>query len=71
MNHSSDRLCKDCKHARRDFVDRLSGTWQFAKCSLSTYHESVGGKTYHHFCSIERNSGRLCGPEAKKWEPKS
>jgi hypothetical protein len=59
------KLCKNCKHFRRDWITFLFEGDEYAKCS--------NPKSFALFCSNERKnfySLGVCGPEAKNFEEK-
>jgi hypothetical protein len=63
------KLCKDCKHSKRDFTFG----WQFGKCMREPPAvDPVDGKQKKTglYCSTQREFPHLCGPEAKYFEQK-
>jgi len=72
------RLCKDCRHAKAKFLDKL---WQgsFAyKCQLPTNYvegqlNPVTGRTtkgYYQTCSVARVDHNICGSRGANWLPR-
>lgn len=66
----SRKLCKDCRHIRRFFLD--FGGYDSARCDLADSdvggaHSLVSGRG-HGFACIARMQGKPCGPEGKLWE---
>lgn len=73
MTDNTIKVCKDCKHSKRDW---LFG-WQFAKCRaypISDVDLVTGKKTTVYeqtYCDNQRKNYTFnCGPQAKHFEPK-
>lgn len=62
------KLCKDCKHMRRHWLDKLFRSYDYPKCGLTT--NPVTGEP-EEYCKVERFRLDRCGPEGKLFEPKS
>jgi hypothetical protein len=65
---SDIKLCKDCKHTRKD---RFGG-WRFSEChrpGLGSIDLADGSTRYpSHYCSVSRRYD--CGQDARYFEPK-
>ena len=59
-------FCKDCKH----FVAGPTGIGEYNRCAKSAVIDPVMGVATLGYCSVQRNPGMFCGPEAKLFEPK-
>ena len=66
------KLCKNCKHIRRNWITYLFVGDEFSKCGRPVNPDLVSGKTeLKNYCSIERKywySIDACGPEGKYFE---
>jgi len=73
------KLCKDCKHAKKDHSLLLLGhRYKFAKCHHEAAVTEVGkeflpvtgevGKPSYFHCTVMRMTHGRCGLEGKLWE---
>ena len=71
--------CKDCKHAKGPWTARIFRESYFFKCTIpeawnEEKYDPVFGKTtpgYFHSCGVMRGTYEACGPDAKRWTPRS
>jgi hypothetical protein len=60
------KLCKDCKHYKRDWGARITG---FGDTFDLCLHPALTGKVKGgRFCDMMRRSYAGCGEEGKYWE---
>lgn len=79
IEYNKDLKCKDCKHASGSLFNRLTKASYFFKCTIpeawvEEKYDPVFGKTtpgYFRACGVMRGSYEECGPEGKKWVPRS
>lgn len=76
------KLCKDCKHARRNIGDWIASPfrpWRYAKCMASACIERdalspLDGRNHQKvtiwYCFMERDPTGKCGPDGTLWEPR-
>lgn len=73
----SERVtCRTCKHNRASWFQRTFNTssWDWT-CSLDFHepqYDPVTGKTkkgYYEGCGVVRVKEKICGKDAKAWEP--
>ena len=72
------KLCKDCRHARRDWLVALQakllgeGSFACAECLHPSLGEvdSVTGVRSRTYCSMARTNGMFCGHDARLFEPR-
>ena len=65
------KLCKDCKHYKKDWFEHLAGGGdRFDICHNTVLSGNlVTGKVKGgHFCDIMRRNYAGCGEEGKYWE---
>ena len=65
------KLCKDCKHYKKDWSEHLTGGGdRFDTCHNPVLSENlVTGKVKGgRYCSFMRMYGGGCTPEGKYWE---
>lgn len=65
------KLCKDCKHYRKNWVEHLTGSGdRFDTCHNPVLCENlVTGKVKGgHFCDVMRRPYGRCGVEGKYYE---
>ena len=67
------KACKDCRHYRLGWLDKLLGMAATrAECmAADPEYDKVTGETFVPLrrCWMMRQLGRPCGPEAKLWGP--
>ena len=70
------KLCRNCKHAKRDWFDVIFHNYQFAKCRMEPRKkigpDIVTGKASEpnfYYCDTSRKHGN-CGVSAKNFEAK-
>lgn len=73
------KLCKDCKHFRLPWLDRLLGGYIFGDCAK--YFTDVPARTspidgerrpafrHLHGVAFARFPHSVCGPDGNLWEP--
>ena len=64
------KLCKNCKHYKRDWSARITGFGDTFDLCLhpALTGNVVTGKFNGRYCDTARNYGILCGMEGKYWE---
>jgi hypothetical protein len=77
--YNKELKCKDCKYAKGPITARIFREAYFMKCTLpeswtEEKYDPVFGKTtpgYFNSCGVMRVGYSVCGPEGKKWAPRS
>jgi len=64
------KLCKDCKHYKRDWSARITGYGDTFDVCLhpALTGNVVTGKSNGRFCDVMRMEWGKCGPYGKYWE---
>ena len=69
------RLCKDCKHYKKDWLTHIISFFgdrgSFDKCRREKNNNLVVGGCVKNYCEIERRNWStldVCGPAAKYFE---
>lgn len=79
VEYNKQLKCKDCKNANGSFWSRITKTSYMFRCNIpeawvEEKYDPVFGKTtpgYYHTCGVMRGKYEACGPEGKKWVPRS
>ena len=77
--YNKELKCKDCKNAKATWFSRLTRASHFFECTIpeswnEEKYDPVFGKTtpgFNSSCNVMRGSYSACGPDAKKWVPRS
>ena len=78
VEYNRELKCKDCKHAKGNWVTRLTRASYGMSCTIpeawnEERYDPVFGKLtpgYFSNCSGMRLLGSECGPDAKHWVPR-
>ena len=74
---NKELLCIDCKHNRAGPLARLFKNRFEFECGLDWVEPKfdpvigVEKKGFYHSCSATRIDTRICGPDAKAWQPRN
>ena len=74
----SEVLCKDCTHSQTHWFNRLISNSYAFKCTLPEnwrppIWDPVVGTTdtgFFYGCHTARRDSKVCGPDARQWQPR-